>query len=153
MRIPIAGLIVAYVAVILVPSTQSIAQSEFPLTGRWGYFDYGTRNVSPIELDRVCMTEWDSYAPDGAFVGFEMDDGGRVSALFAGFCVVFGQEVPCHYLADYENQGEEQVDRGEIFYATPDIVDYVLYGETGKLNYEDSWTYIRCPASAGFSVG
>jgi len=131
----------------------SNAQSEFPLTGRWGYFDYGTRAVSDGELDRVCMSEWDSYAPDGAFIGFEMDAGGRVSALFAGFCVIFGRRISCDYLLDSETGSSDSSDQGEMTFDGPDIVDYVLLGEDGKHDYHNSWTYIRCPATAGFSVG
>lgn len=131
----------------------SNAQSEFPLTGRWGYFDYGTRSVDPVELDRACTSAWDSFAPDGAFVGFEMDERGVVAALFGGFCVAFGREITCHYLLDYDPAAEDDTDHGEVTFAGSDFVDYVLYGENGKLSEDDRWTYVRCPASAGFSVG
>lgn len=133
--------------------TAAGAQSEFPLTGRWGYFEYGTRALAPGELDRVCMTTWDSYAPDGAFLGFEMDGRGQVSALFGGFCVAHGRQLTCHYLLDSETGPTDTIDVGDLSFDGRDIVDYVLHGEDGKPNYDDSWTYFRCPASAGFAVG
>lgn len=129
------------------------AQREFPLTGRWTYFDYGTRAAGPGELNDFCMSSWDSYTPDGGFIGFEMDSFGVVSAVYAGYCVAFGNEISCEYLLDSEVGPINDPEDGELSFYSTDIVDYILHDASGKPDYANSWTYIRCPASAGFSVG
>ncbi|MEM7444232.1 MAG: hypothetical protein AAF414_12980 [Pseudomonadota bacterium] len=130
-----------------------VSAQESPLTGRWTFFDLGTRSVTPNELQSSCMTDWDSIAPDGSLVGYSMDEGGLLTVHFAGFCEVNGSRVFCQYLLDSEQGVVNDTEEGEIEIIRPDVIDYFILGPNGKPDREASWTYFRCPPSAGFSVG
>lgn len=126
-------------------SSAGLAQ-ESPLTGRWAFYDYGTRDVPANIIAQDCRDTFDSYAPDGAFVSFARNDDNVLEAILAGMCrQVSSDEVECELMLDADTGIISDVYLDRITIVGPDVIDYAVADEDGKFDEEASWTYFRCP--------
>jgi hypothetical protein len=122
------------------------AAQEFPLTGRWTFYDYGARDIAPNIVAQDCQDSFDSYAPDGSFTGFYRNEEGDLAIAIAGICTQISQtELECRELINDIDGPVEYIYFDRITWVADDIVDYAVEDETGKFDREGSWTYYRCP--------
>jgi len=137
-KLLIGGLVAAF-------AVPAMAQDEFPMVGRWAFFEYGARNVSSGAVADACRDSWDSFGPDGALLSFSRNDANAIQIDLAGFCeIVDGSTISCTYLLD-DTGPINEVYTDEYTWVNDDIIDYAVYGADGKLDRETSWTYLRCP--------
>ena len=136
-------LLAAVVSALALPAT---AQPEFPLAGRWAFFDFGEHDIPAGTVAESCHESWDSISPDGAFVTFGRNEDSEIEVQLAGFCqMTGGNRISCTYLLDASGPIRESY-ADEIEWVSADIVDYVVRHENGKPDIESSWTYVRCPS-------